>query len=404
MEVAEKFSYFGVLMHWKESAEAAWEDRQGTAYKALGALLGTLFMVPFLPFARMREIFTAIVGGVYLYGSEVWAPFVPHSGCSPGSRVSKEVLWWLTGMGGARTERCRGWIMVNELDVEAESRALRILRDAEQKGGLLERAVKQMHANYRKAGRQAGGTWLGRIQKRVRRVWPSFRLEVDPSLRLLGIPEDGKISRKYLIATWQQNWQDRQAKLYRIPPKNNQQDFILYKILLQLCPLKANGSRQWLTEAVFPSLKKISHEHLQTLVRFLGGKADFARINKHESRWKAFPGLRDSDVKEACLFCWKTRRLKFWDSEWHAIFDCPTCRTPRQRFQLALRASPNKVEFKPLKQRNRLTISSDLASLVLKCRSDEQLVCDLARFVVDSLSCRQQAFRKLDVRDIFPTV
>ena len=126
--------------------------------------------------------------------------------------------------------------------------------------------------------------------------------------------------------------------------------------------------------------------------------------DKHKSRWKAFPGLRDSDVKEACLFCWKTRRLKFWDSEWHAIFDCPTCRTPRQRFQLALRASPNKVVLKPLKQRNRLTISSDLASLVLKCRSDEQLVCDLARFVVDSLSCRQQAFRKLDVRDIFPTV
>ena len=68
LKVREDFNYLGVLLHWKESAEAAWADRQATAHKAKGALLGSLFMVPFLPFKRMREIATAILGG----GVSVW--------------------------------------------------------------------------------------------------------------------------------------------------------------------------------------------------------------------------------------------------------------------------------------------------------------------------------------------
>ncbi len=63
----------GLLFHWKRDAEEGWKDREGTAHKAFGALLGTLYLVPFLPFRRVVEIVRAIVAGADLYGAELWA-------------------------------------------------------------------------------------------------------------------------------------------------------------------------------------------------------------------------------------------------------------------------------------------------------------------------------------------
>ena len=142
LRVVETFVYLGVLFDWREDGTAGWADREGTAIKAFGALMGTLFLVPFLPFERVIEVVSSIVGGGYLYGAEIWAPFIPRTGASPGSRISKQVLTWLTGLHGARVARCRGWVMLRELDVEAESRAVRILADAGVHGGLLARAVR----------------------------------------------------------------------------------------------------------------------------------------------------------------------------------------------------------------------------------------------------------------------
>ena len=181
------------------------------------------------------------------------------------------------------------------------------------------------------------------------------------------------------------------------------QDFILHEILRQMTQSRADGSAQYLTEAIFPDIDAISHEHLQTLLRFLSGMADFARWNSHESRWKKFPGLRDDvELKRFCLFC-KIRGEKVLDTEWHALFECPTCRGPRSQFRLALRSHPELVTF-PILKRTREPTVSDLATLVIRCRKDERLICDLARFVVDSLSLRQQAFRKLSVRDLLPVL
>ena len=70
-----------------------------------------------------------------------------------------------------------------------------------------------------------------------------------------------------------------------------------------------------------------------------------------------------------------------------------------------MQSFPSEVTFQPQTVRRRRTaIVSDLAILVEQCRKDERMVGELARFVVDSMKCRQQAFRKLSVRDIFPTV
>ena len=144
MKTVESFVYLGLLFHWKESGAATWADRESTAYKAFGSLLGALHLVPFLPFNRVSEVVGSIVGGAYLYGAEVWAPFIPRSGATPGSRISRQVLSWVTGMGSARVDRCRGWVNIRELDVEAESRALRALQDAVSHGGLLATAVIQL--------------------------------------------------------------------------------------------------------------------------------------------------------------------------------------------------------------------------------------------------------------------
>ena len=291
-----------------------------------------------------------------------------------------------------------------ELDDEAESRALRILRDAERHGGLLARAVRQLQVNCRAAGRQAGSTWMGRLRRRVRQVWPNFRVELRPSLHLVGVPQDGKISRKYVIDKWQRLWKTRQERVIRAGPSDSQQDYVLHEILRQLTSPQPDGSARWLTEAIFPTLNKINHSHMQTLIRFLSGMADFARWNSHESRWSRFPGLRDSELKRCCLFCKAKHGRLHVDTEWHCVFNCSVSLRPRNRFRLALRSAPVQVAFQLLLSgRKRIGTVSDLAELVIKCRMNERLVCDLARFVVDSLSCRQQAFRKLSVRDILPT-
>ena len=161
-----------------------------------------------------------------------------------------------------------------------------------------------------------------------------------------------------------------------------------------------------ITETIFPDIDAISHEHLQTLLRFLSGMADFARWNAHESRWKKFPGLRGVlELKRTCLFC-KVRGVKVFDTEWHTLFDCPTCSAQRNRFRLALRSKPLPVVSRLLQSTKlkRTATVTDLATLVVHCRKDEHLICDLARFVVDSLTSRQLAFRKLSVRDILPPV
>ena len=43
---------------------------------------------------------------------------------------------------------------------------------------------------------------------------------------------------------------------------------------------------------------------------------------------------------------------------------------------------------------------ADLVNLVIRCRKENLLVEELARFVVDVIACRQRAFRKLSVRDV----
>ena len=66
---------------------------------------------------------------------------------------------------------------------------------------------------------------MGRLRRRVRQVWPNLRVELRPYLHLVGVPQDGKISRKYVIDKWQRLWKTRQEWVLRARPSDSQQDF-----------------------------------------------------------------------------------------------------------------------------------------------------------------------------------
>ena len=87
--------YLGALFHWKQTAESAWADRENTAFKAFGSLVGSLCMVPFLPFSRVKEVVYTVVGGAYLFAAELWAPLIPRAGRTPVSLISRDVLAWM---------------------------------------------------------------------------------------------------------------------------------------------------------------------------------------------------------------------------------------------------------------------------------------------------------------------
>ena len=116
IKFVESFVCLGSLFHWKGTVASAWADRENTALKAFGALVGSLCLVPFLPFSRVKEVAYTTVGGAYLFGAELWAPFIPRAGRTSGSRVSRDVLAWIMGLGSARLDGCRGWVELHELD------------------------------------------------------------------------------------------------------------------------------------------------------------------------------------------------------------------------------------------------------------------------------------------------
>ena len=131
----------------------------------------------------------------------------------------------------------------------------------------------------------------------------------------------------------------------------------------------------------------------------------------HRPCWSSFPGLRESNThKRACLFCWTQSRKLLEDSECHSVFSCPVGNACRQRFKLALsdcrrisESTENPKDILEIPPKSfRLPTSTDLARLIILCRSESQIASELARFVVDLTASRKRAFAKLTVRDLFP--
>ena len=114
----------------------------------------------------------------------------------------------------------------------------------------------------------------------------------------------------------------RQASLLSHPLTPNQQDYLLYVILDDLCERSLEEGnpvqpRPTLKTPIFPFLPVVGIASCRSLIRFLSGMGDFARGNAHRPCWSSFPGLRESNThKRACLFCWTQSRKLLEDFEW----------------------------------------------------------------------------------------
>ena len=86
---------------------------------------GIPITVPFLPYARTVEIGESLVGGAYLCGAEMWAPFISLLATGEGTKLNEDYIKWLTGLGGARLNRCCGWTPIRDLDDKALVAAVR---------------------------------------------------------------------------------------------------------------------------------------------------------------------------------------------------------------------------------------------------------------------------------------
>ena len=93
-------------------------------------------------------------------------------------------------MGGARLDRHRGWTSVRELDDKALVAAVRVFEDARKFQGLLGRAVYQLVLNWEHTwdSRRSETTWMGALLRRVRVVWPRFRVQLSTPLSWTGAP------------------------------------------------------------------------------------------------------------------------------------------------------------------------------------------------------------------------
>ena len=197
-----------------------------------------------LPWNRFCELAESLVGGAYLYGAEMWAPFIFQSASGESSRVNIAYTKWVTGLGGARLERCRGRTPLQDLDDKALLAAVRVLEDAHKYQGLFWRAVKQLALNWENTFQSltVARTWMGALLHRMHFVWPNFCVQ---DLTWSGVPPSETpwlpISRRFQNNLRVKKWRARQCGLLSSRPTKHQQDFLLFLFLLsrqRLCPRK----------------------------------------------------------------------------------------------------------------------------------------------------------------------
>ena len=143
--------------------------RDEKARKALGALSQALKSVPELPYSRAAEMLEAIVGGAYLFGSELWALYIDRR----KAHVNRKYASWLLGLGRVRDDRLFVWLPLKDLDVKGEATVVRMQCEVHNPGSLLHCAMHQLYLNWRMSrGRDKRLCWWGRMRSTLRRIWP----------------------------------------------------------------------------------------------------------------------------------------------------------------------------------------------------------------------------------------
>jgi hypothetical protein len=87
----------------------------------------------------------------------------------------------------------RFWFPMEDVEDLALAKALKFACSAIGESGLLRDVVGQLIVNFVDAGAKGRGTWYGRLQTRVRKVWPLFSVSVDHRnglISIVGLPPE----------------------------------------------------------------------------------------------------------------------------------------------------------------------------------------------------------------------
>ena len=152
-------------------------------------VLWLALLVPFLPFFRVKDVLFTTVGGAYLFAAELWAPFIPRAGRTPGSRIIRDVLAWIMGLGSARLERCRGWFELRELDDMATGMPLRAVGDAICHGWYLKMPFFSYSRILKMRARKLTRLGWDNYRKRFVSLGLALRVYTMPDLQLSGVRE-----------------------------------------------------------------------------------------------------------------------------------------------------------------------------------------------------------------------
>ena len=406
---ATSFPHLGTSLHETGDLGSAWEARDGSGQKALGATRAALRCVDGLPASQVCSLAQCLAGEVYLAGAAVWGAFVPAG----GSDFDRELTAWLLGLPvGERRGRAHAWFPVRNHDAEAVARACRVVIDCAELHPFGRAALEQLYVNQMTSGAAGGCTWLGRVLRFIRTIWQGFGLSIAGELHCTGIP--GQVRRE--VEESRTSWgaprfrgagdvfrrlmQERglltvACACARSPPTRFQQDYLLARTLRRLLPvglwtaLEAGAPHpdaRLPFAHVFPVIPACRLDHLRTMARFLSGKTDFARVHAHYSRLADFPELRSAGLRRACLFCIVDYKCVMLDSEWHFLFGCPSGAAFLARLSIFLPSTPQVPSESSLDQ---------LVDLLLKLRPDECRLADFARGLWWALHLRDRGIRAL---------
>ena len=103
-------------------------------------------------------------------------------------------------------------------------------------------------------------------------------------------------------------------------------------------------------------------------------------------RRRLIPGLANERFSRCCLACFTTSGKRILDSEWHALFECPSHNAARARFALATKfAKDNDSE----------STASDLSLIVTYTRNSASWSGELAKFSLNIRMTRRREHRHL---------
>ena len=206
--------YLGVFFHWLSTAAAAATAREATGWKVFGSISESLRSVPFLLFFRTLEVAESTTGGAFLYGAELCSAFISLRSPKPSL-----VGFFVSVPNVELADRLHGWIRYYDLNFQATARAVRTLHAARRHGCLLALAIKQLHYNWESS--RGAETWYGMFNKKIRAVWPRFKLDCSSEIGWSGAPPASspfdpkdKLGRRFSDAVWQKRWLERQISAF----------------------------------------------------------------------------------------------------------------------------------------------------------------------------------------------